>query len=253
MKQLTSLLMLASLCLLTILSGCTQKSDQEMADESETDQMAEPASMAPEVVNPSVYTLLHEDDRVRILDMTLPAGVTDGMHTHLDEAVYFMTGSKVKVHLPEGEPADMDIPDGATLSHEAWTHSIENVGDQTIHAVIVEMKPGARDSAGIVAEGMSAAETSPENYTVLHEDDRVRILEMSLPAGTGDNEHAHPAEAAYFITGSMVTVHLPEGEPMQVDLPDGGVLSHPAWEHRVENTGTKDLRAIVVELKQPVM
>lgn len=253
MKQLTSFSMSVSFCLLTMVCGCAPQSNQEMADEPETDQMTEPTSMAPEVVNPAVYTLLHEDDRVRILDMTLPPGVNDGMHSHFDEAAYFMTGSKLKIHLPEGDAVEMDVPDGAPMSHEAWTHSVENIGDKTLHAIVVEIKPGAREAAGMVAAGMSAAETSPDNYAVLLEDDRVRILEMKLPAGTSDNEHAHPAEAAYFITGSTVTVHLPDGEPMQVDMPDGGVLSHPAWEHRVENTGTKDLRAIVVELKQPTM
>ena len=49
------------------------------------------------------------------------------------------------------------------------------------------MMPGARDSAGVVPEGMGAAETSPDVYSVLLEDDRVRILEMKLPAGQSDS------------------------------------------------------------------
>ena len=36
---------------------------------------------------------------------------------------------------------------------------------------------------------------------------------------------------------------------MEAEFPDGGVMDHDEWTHRVENIGDTDIRAIVFELK----
>ncbi|HUF09444.1 MAG TPA: hypothetical protein VMO47_09000, partial [Rhodothermales bacterium] len=236
-----------------VIGGCAQQSSDQMSNDMATDTMAHDGdgmSMDATVVAPDVYTVIHEDERVRILDMKLPAGVTDGMHSHPDEAVYFIKGSKLRIHLPDGESMEMDVPDGAPLSHEAWTHTVENIGDSLLHAVVFELKEGARDSAGVIPEGMGAAETSPDVYSVLLEDERVRILEMKLPAGQSDNEHVHTAEAVYFLSGGRARIHLPNGEVIEAEVPDGGFLSNPMWQHRVENVGESEVHAVIVELKE---
>ena len=89
--------------------------------------------------------------------------------------------------------------------------------------------------------------SSPDNYKVLMENDHVRVLEMSLKAGETDNTHSHPDETAYFITGGKVKIHLPDGGAMEAEIPDGHVMWHEAWTHTVENVGSSDVRAIVVE------
>ncbi len=91
---------------------------------------------------------------------------------------------------------------------------------------------------------------SPNNYRVLLENDHVRVLEMILRAGEKDEEHSHPAETVYFIKGGKAKIHLPDGQTMEVDLPDGHVMWHEPWTHRVENAGQSDIRAIIVEDQQ---
>ena len=54
--------------------------------------------------------------------------------------VYFISGSAVKIHLHDGITADADIPDGHVMAHEAWTHSVENVGTRDMKAIIFEIK-----------------------------------------------------------------------------------------------------------------
>ena len=90
---------------------------------------------------------------------------------------------------------------------------------------------------------------SPKNYTLLFEDDTHRVLEMNLKAGERDNEHSHTSEIVYFVTGSSLRIRLPNGESMDADVPDGHVMAHEAWTHTVENTGSKDLKAIIFETK----
>ena len=90
---------------------------------------------------------------------------------------------------------------------------------------------------------------SPNNYKLLFEDDVHRVLEMSLKAGERDNEHSHTSEVVYFVTGSSLRIHLPDGQSVEADIPDGHVMPHEPWTHSVENVGTKDLKAIIFETK----
>ena len=52
----------------------------------------------------------------------------------------FIKGGKVEVSFPNGETAEMEIPDDHYMWHEAWTHRIKNIGNTDIHAIIVEEK-----------------------------------------------------------------------------------------------------------------
>ncbi len=99
-------------------------------------------------------------------------------------------------------------------------------------------------------EYIDPVEVSPNNYKILLENDQVRVLEMSLKAGEKDVMHSHPSETVYFITGSKIKVHLPDGEVAELDPPDGFVMWHEEWTHQVENVGTSDLKAIIFEPKQ---
>lgn len=95
----------------------------------------------PVAVSPDSYKVLLENERVRVLQMDLKSGQTDKLHSHPDETVYFVKGSKVKIHFPDGGEAEMDIPDGHVMWHEAWTHRVENIGSSDIMAIVVEPKP----------------------------------------------------------------------------------------------------------------
>ena len=97
---------------------------------------------------------------------------------------------------------------------------------------------------------INPVEVAPNNYKLLLENDHVRVLEMSLKAGEKDVTHSHEAETAYFITGSKIKIYLPDGGAMEADIPDGHVMWHEPWTHTVENIGTSDIRAIIVETKQ---
>ena len=96
----------------------------------------------PTRVSPNNYKVLLENDQVRVLEMNLKAGETDEMHSHSSETVYFIKGSKVKVHLPDGGAAELEPPDGFVMWHEEWTHRVENIGASDIQAIIVESKQG---------------------------------------------------------------------------------------------------------------
>jgi len=253
----TPLTFIASLAAALLACGGPTQSAPPAAQQ---DGPATPATAAPAVeapqraavqdavaAAPAVYTTLHEDARVRVVDMRLDPGVTDGIHSHPDEIVYFVKGGKAHIALPDGNAMDVDLPDGHVLSHEGWTHTVSNTGDAPIRAIIVELQQPTGKRAA-VADGKRADQTSSDVYKELHSDERVRVLEMVLKAGQKDDAHGHPDEVVYFLKGGKARITLPDGKVMELEIPDGHILSNEAWEHTVENIGDTDIHAIIWEL-----
>ena len=103
-------------------------------------------------------------------------------------------------------------------------------------------------------DGVAAA---PEHHRVLFENDRVRVVETSIPVGDITALHTHLAPAAqYVVSGSHFVRRDPSGQVLldtrKTDPPFvwPRVLwsdSNPA--HTLENTGDQDLVVISVELR----
>ena len=89
----------------------------------------------------------------------------------------------------------------------------------------------------------------PENYKVLLENDRVRVLDFVLRKGAKENAHAHPTHVVYVITGFKVRFTLANGETALRETKDGQVLFSEPVTHASENIGDTDAHGILVELK----
>jgi len=91
----------------------------------------------------------------------------------------------------------------------------------------------------------------PDNYKVLLENDRVRVLDFKLRKGAKEDFHSHPAHVAYVITGFKIRFTLPGGETRIRETKDGDVLFSEAITHASENIGDSDAHGILIELKTP--
>ena len=94
-----------------------------------------------------------------------------------------------------------------------------------------------------------AVTVAPEHYKVVLETDRVRVLEFSAPPGDKTQMHTHPDQVAVGIAGADYRFYTPDGQVADVALETGQVFFVEAVEHATEITGTRQARAIVVELK----
>lgn len=95
-----------------------------------------------------------------------------------------------------------------------------------------------------------AVNVSPQFYTVRLENDRVRVLEYVLPAGKSEPLHSHHPGVAYVISGATLHTTMANGAIADGTLNTGDVH----WRdknvtHAVQNTGSTDMRALLVELK----
>lgn len=92
--------------------------------------------------------------------------------------------------------------------------------------------------------------TDPHLYSVLFENDRVRVLRYADEPGDRTHPHNHPDSV--MVTLSSFRRRLRHGqEHVDVELESGLVRWLDAQEHSGENIGESATSVIVIELKEP--
>jgi quercetin dioxygenase-like cupin family protein len=90
---------------------------------------------------------------------------------------------------------------------------------------------------------------SPQFYTVKAENDRVRVLEYRLKPGEKEVMHSHPSYVVYFFGPATLRATGPDGKTSDTSVTDGEVLIRDPLSHAVENVGTTELHALLIELR----
>lgn len=101
------------------------------------------------------------------------------------------------------------------------------------------------------AFGQDPAPIYPENYKVIVENDRVRVMDFKLRKGAKEDFHAHPAHVVYVLTGFKIMFKFPDGRTALRETKTGDVLFSEAVTHASENIGDTDAHGLLIELKSP--
>ena len=91
-------------------------------------------------VAPHVYKVLFENEQVRLLEVRMAPGDHTEMHSHPGNLIYTVSGGKVAFTAPSGEVAELEVPTGSSIWMDATEHETDNVGDTSIHALMIEPK-----------------------------------------------------------------------------------------------------------------
>jgi hypothetical protein len=100
------------------------------------------------IASPQHHKLLFENEFVRVLDASIPAGETTNVHTHQYPAsLYILSWSDFIRYDADGNvlldsKTLTKIPDtGSALWSEPLTaHSLKNIGENNLHVISVEIK-----------------------------------------------------------------------------------------------------------------
>jgi hypothetical protein len=92
--------------------------------------------------------------------------------------------------------------------------------------------------------------TNPDNYRLVFENDRVRVLEYVDQPGDRTTPHQHPDSVMYTLSSFKRRLHVRD-DHRDVELDAGGAHWLPAQEHAGENIGSTQTHVIFVELKEP--
>lgn len=91
-------------------------------------------------------------------------------------------------------------------------------------------------------------QTDPDKYTVVFENDRVRVLRYHDKPGQKTHLHHHPDSVLVSIAPFKRRLTLPSGEKL-VELGAGEAMWVPEQTHAGENIGTTDTEVLLVEVK----
>ena len=109
----------------------------------------------PTQTDPDKYTVVFENERVRVLEYRDEPGDRTSPHDHPDSVM--VTLSSFRRRLVRGDQSrDLELDAGEVRWLDAQTHAGENIGETTSHAVFLELKDPAPTGAGGAALGPSS-------------------------------------------------------------------------------------------------
>ena len=91
-------------------------------------------------VAPDVYKVLFENDHVRLLEVNMEPGGKTEMHSHPGTLIHALSGGTVNFTAPSGDVTELEVSTGETIWMDATEHATDNVGGDTIHALLIEPK-----------------------------------------------------------------------------------------------------------------
>lgn len=84
--------------------------------------------------------VLVDNDKVRVLDVLDKPGAKEPLHSHPAYVAVFLSNTRIKVTTPDGKVVEKDRKVGETQYSGPVTHTVENIGAEDFHVIIVELK-----------------------------------------------------------------------------------------------------------------
>ena len=94
-----------------------------------------------------------------------------------------------------------------------------------------------------------AVRADPKHYTVVAEDERVRVVRIRYGVGEKSVMHSHPDGVLVPLTDTHVRFTDEAGNTEEVRFKAGEAVLAPATTHLPENLGGEPLEGIVIEFK----
>ena len=92
------------------------------------------------VTDPDKYSVVLENERVRVLRYHDKPGDTTSQHAHPDYILYAESSFKRRLTFPDGRKWEVDVKAGSVVWMKAHIHIGENIGDTNTDVIIVELK-----------------------------------------------------------------------------------------------------------------
>ena len=109
-------------------------------------------SKDPTVTDPNLYTVVFENDRVRVLEYQDLPGDRTHPHRHPDSVMYTLGSFTRRLQAGDRE-VELQLEAGHVRWLDAQEHAGENIGETPTHALFIELKDAPRDPADAEALG----------------------------------------------------------------------------------------------------
>ena len=116
-------------------------------------------------------------------------------------------------------------------------------------SVLIALMLGIVMVAARISFAADPLEVAPDKYTLQFENDKVRVMQVTIKPGENIPEHSHPDHFVYCLEGGTVQITKADGTVSTVDVKVGDIVWINAETHSAVNTGTTTVRLLVTELK----
>lgn len=207
----------------------------------------------PTTVDAQIYKTILENEYVRVFEVHFKPGAKIGTHSHPDHAAYVLSGGKLKLIYPDTAVV-VEAQAGATFWIPAESHAAENVGDTDLRVLVLDVKLPKSDPPATADydSTLDPAKVAPEKYTVLLENERMRLLKTHYEAGAKSPLHAHRPNVVYTLTDGKVRHTFKDGKSAEIEFSAGQALWREAEVHAGENFNTAAFEVLLAELKEPL-
>ena len=87
----------------------------------------------------NLYKVAADTMGIRVLEVNYKPGQSSAIHSHPDQALYVIEGSKGEFTDKDGKKNVMELKKGMTMILPGTTHSAKNTGTTTMKAILVEV------------------------------------------------------------------------------------------------------------------
>jgi beta-alanine degradation protein BauB len=211
--------------------------------------MTATAGFAQDVVKlaPERVKVLVDNEQVRVLRFIEPGHSKLPMHSHPAYVSVGFTADDFRYTFPDGKTTEEKTKAGAVDYSKAVTHASENLSGNVAESILVELKD--RPAAAAMKTAMDPVKVDPKHYSVVVENDRVRVLRAKYGPHEKSVMHEHPAVVAVFMTDAHVKFTMADGTSQESTVKARDAVWNPAGKHLPENLTDKPMEVIVVELK----
>lgn len=204
--------------------------------------------------------VLLDNEWVKVTYIKDKPGDKRGTHTHKDSVVIALTDHRRKII---GKTTnEVDVKAFNAMWFADVSHSEENIGTTDGELLIVDVKKPAGSfkadpSVAKWPDNLEAVTAAPGNHKVILENDRVRVLNVTVAAGENEPLHMHRMPSAlYFLSIDDFQDFDGNGKLLHDSRTDEALPKTPFifWKdpeaaHRVVNRSKKPLRLVRIELK----
>lgn len=114
----------------------------------------------PAQSNPGLYTVIFENDEVRVLEYRDQPGDHTTPHSHPDSVMYTLSSFRRRLRSGDLE-RDVELQAGQVGWLPAQEHSGENIGNTETHVLFVELKVASHERLPAGHESLPEVELGP--------------------------------------------------------------------------------------------
>lgn len=188
-----------------------------------------------------------ENEFVRVLDVTVPAGDATLWHVHRhDNVVVTLSGASLRLEKVGAPTAEVQWKFGdVNFGQATYTHRAINIGTTPFHNLTIELlsSPPSQQLSKL---------KEPISRTPVLENQHVRVYRVTLEPGQSTSMHTHllPSLGIALTAAKLKVTIEGKDKPERVTVPAGDVRWRlSALTHSIKNVGKTRFEAVDIELK----